>query len=162
MAENRARLLQHRAEIAHEPQQHFARDGRRNRPAGVAVFFAIARERDLAAAADDQLVVAAAVVVALRRVAAKLHDAGGGVDFDRADRLHEIREPLGERFADSLQLGGVGGGQLRRRQAQLVERHGERIPLDDVAGKLARRIARRPPWPLRRCRCSKALVQTDC
>ena len=72
--------------------------------AGVAVLLAEARERDLAAATDEQLVVAAAVIVALRRVAAKLHDAAVGVDFDRADRLHEIREPLGERLADSLQL----------------------------------------------------------
>ena len=94
--------------------------------ASIAVFLAVARERDLAAAADDQLVVAAAVVVALRRVAAELHDAGFGVDLDRADRLHEIGEPLGERFADALQS---------RRVAEASSAVASRSSLNDTASE---------------------------
>src|SRR6187551_1747295 len=81
-------LLQRRVKIVDQPEQYFARHIGRDRPAGVAVFLAVARESDFAATADEQLVVASPIVVALRRVAAELHNAALGVELNWADRLH--------------------------------------------------------------------------
>src|SRR5438046_937743 len=70
-----ARSLQHRGEIAHKAQQHFARYGGSNLPARTTVILAIAGKADLAASANHKLIVAATIVIALRRTTAKLHRA---------------------------------------------------------------------------------------
>jgi hypothetical protein len=85
-------------------------------------------EQNLAAAADHQLVVTAAVIVALREATPQLRDAGAGIELDRPDRLHQVREPLGKCLGNSLEAGAGRAGQFRRSDAQRVEGDGKQIP----------------------------------
>ena len=102
-------------------------------------FFAVARERDLAAAADEQLVVAcgrrhlfAAGCSATARRSRAASISIGAIGSMRYVSRSESALPMRSRSAARRR------SQLRRREPQPVERHGERVALDDVAREFSR------------------------
>src|SRR5688572_16548963 len=95
-------LIHRSHKILRQAFQDLARDLGGDDLAKLAGLFAVAAEGDVAAAADEQLVIDRAVVPLLRRAAAELDGAAIDVGFNDADRLQQVSEFGGQRFADAL------------------------------------------------------------
>ena len=95
----------------------------------------VAAQAQFAAATDQQFVIAGAVVVALRRVGTHLHDALVGIDLDRADRLQQIRQPLGQRVGHLLQLLDGRIGQRTAGERDVLEGQRQGIQARQLGGQ---------------------------